>query len=136
MERLLSTLQGKRLTVGVEDRVVWKVSKNEIFSVKSLYSLDPSCAVPFPWSIIWSPCVPTKVGFFAWEASLGKVLTQDQLKRRGWNLANRCPLCCDEEETINHILIHCSKAKVLWDLLFSLFGVKIGSSHFRLETLF
>ncbi|RVW49024.1 hypothetical protein CK203_080960 [Vitis vinifera] len=62
-------------------------------------------------------------GLFAWEASWGKVLTQDQLKRRGWNLANRCPLCCDEEETINHILIHCSKAKVLWDLLFSLFGV-------------
>ena len=123
MERLLSTLQGKRLTVGVEDRVVWKVSKNEIFFVKSLYSLDPSCAVPFPWSIIWSPCVPTKVGFFAWEASLGKVLTQDQLKRRGWNLANKCVLCCAKEETINHILVHCSKMRVLWDLVFSLFGV-------------
>ena len=95
-----------------------------IFSVKSCFnSLDHSSAVPFPWRIIWSTFVPTKVGFFAWEASWGKVLTQDQLKRRGWNLANRCPLCCDEEETINHILIHCSKAKVLWDLLFSLFGV-------------
>ncbi|RVW58324.1 Regulator of telomere elongation helicase 1 [Vitis vinifera] len=124
VERLLSTLQGKRLIAGVEDRVVWKVSKNEIFSVKSLYnSLDHSYAGPFPWNIIWSPCVPTKVGFFAWEASWGKVLTQDQLKRRGWNLANRCFLCCAEEETINHILVHCSKARVLWDLLFSLFGV-------------
>ncbi|KAL6342404.1 hypothetical protein AAG906_009077 [Vitis piasezkii] len=56
-------------------------------------------------------------------ASWGKVLTQDQLKRRGWNLANRCFLCCAEEETINHILVHCSKARVLWDLMFSLFGV-------------
>ena len=61
--------------------------------------------------------------FFAWEASWRKVLTQDQLKRRGWILANRCSLCCAEEETINHILVHCSKAKVLWDLVFSLFGV-------------
>ena len=57
--------------------------------------------------------------FFAWEASWGKVLTQDQLKRRGWNLANSCA----EEETINHILVHCPKARVLWDLVFSLFGV-------------
>ena len=65
--------------------------------------------------------MPTKVGFFAWEASWGKFLTQDQLKRRGWILANRCFLCCDEEETINHILV--SKARVLWDLVFSLFGV-------------
>ena len=32
-------------------------------------------------------------------------------------------MCCTEEETINHILVHCSKAKVLWDLMFSLFGV-------------
>ncbi|RVW97835.1 hypothetical protein CK203_021303 [Vitis vinifera] len=78
---------------------------------------------PFPWRIIWSLDVPTKVGFFAWEASWGRVLTQDQLKRRGWILANRCSLCCAEEETINHILVHCSKAKVLWDLVFSLFGV-------------
>ena len=65
MERLLSTLQGKSLAVGLEDRVVRKETKNENFFVKSLYNtLDPSCAVPFPWSIIWSPCVPTKVGFF------------------------------------------------------------------------
>ncbi|RVW24664.1 putative ribonuclease H protein [Vitis vinifera] len=107
---LLSVLQGKRLNAGLEDRVVWNASKNGIFSVKSLYNtLDSGGAVSFPWRIIWSPCVPTKVGFFAWEASWGKVLTQDQLKRRGWSLANRCFLCCDDEETINHILIHCPK---------------------------
>ncbi|RVX23145.1 putative mitochondrial protein [Vitis vinifera] len=110
---LLSVLQGKRLNVGMEDRVVWNASKNGSFSVKSLYNtLDSGGAVSFPWRIIWSPCVPTKVGFFAWEASWGKVLTQDHLKRRGWSLANRCFLCCDDEETINHILIHCPKAKI------------------------
>ena len=64
------------------------------------------------------------MGFFAWEASWGKVLTLDQLKRSGWNIANRCFLCCAKEETINHILIHCSKVRVLWELVFALFGVK------------
>ena len=124
VERFLLTIQGKRLNADVEDRMVWKGTKNEIFTVKSLYnSLDHGCAVPFPWRIIWSPDVPTKVGFFVWEASWGRVLTQNQLKRRGWILANRCSLCCAEEEMINHILLHCSKAKVLWDLVFSLFGV-------------
>ncbi|RVW66266.1 LINE-1 retrotransposable element ORF2 protein [Vitis vinifera] len=67
---LLSVLQGKRLNVGMEDRVVWNASKNGSFSVKSLYNtLDSGGAVPFPWRIIWSPCVPTKVGFL-----LGKLL--------------------------------------------------------------
>ncbi|RVW32509.1 hypothetical protein CK203_081256 [Vitis vinifera] len=70
---LLSVLQGKRLNVGMEDRVVWNASKNGIFSVKSLYNtLDSGGAVPFPWRIIWSPCVPTKVGFFCLGSFLGE----------------------------------------------------------------
>ena len=124
VERLLSSIQDKRLDADGEDRMLWKGTKNEIFTVKSLYkSLDHSCAVSFPGKIIWSPYVPSKMSFFAWEASWEKVLTQDQLKRRGWILANRCCLCCAEEESINHILVHCSKTKILWDLVFSLFGV-------------
>ncbi|KAL6331568.1 hypothetical protein AAG906_011508 [Vitis piasezkii] len=116
--------------------VLWKASKNGIFSVKSLYNtLESSCAVSFLWSIIWSPYVPTKVGFFAWEASWGKVLTQDQLEKRGCILANKCVLCCAEEETINHILIHCPKARVLWDLVFSLFGVNWVLSFTVRDTL-
>ena len=51
--------------------------------------------------------------FFAWEASWGKVLTLDQLKKRGWTLANRCFLCYAEEESIDHILIHCTNARVI-----------------------
>ena len=119
VERLLVTIQGRRLNFNFEYRVLWKETKDEIFSVKSLYSaLDSRSAVQFPKGIIWSPCVPTKVGFFAWEASWGKMLTLDQLKKRGWTLANRCFLCCVEEESID-----CTKARVLWELLFALFGV-------------
>ena len=38
-------------------------------------------------------------------------------------LANTCFLCCEEEESIDHILIQCFRARVLWELLFALFGV-------------
>ena len=70
---LISFLQGKRLIVGMEDKVLWNASKNGIFSVKSLYNtLDSGGAVPFPWRIIWIPCVHTKVGFFCLGSFLGE----------------------------------------------------------------
>ena len=104
--------------------MLWKETTNGIFSVKSLYNVLASRRVnQFPNSMIWSPCVPTKVSFFVYEASWGKVLTLDQLKKRSRILANRCFLCCEEEESIDHILIHCTRARVIWELLFALFGV-------------
>ena len=76
----------------------------------------------FPSRSIWNPVIPPRMGFFAWEASWGKVLTLDQLKRRGRALANRCFLCEEDEEDINHLLLHCKKAKMLWDLLLTIVG--------------
>ena len=61
--------------------------------------------------------------FFAWEATWGKALMLDQLKKRGWSLPNRCYLCGAVEEAVDHLLIHCTKVRVLWELLFNLFGV-------------
>ena len=78
VERLLLTIRGRRLIPLLEDRMLWKETSNEIFSVKSLYNDLASRRVDqFPNGMIWSPCVPTKVSFFTWEASWGKVVTLD-----------------------------------------------------------
>ncbi|RVW33526.1 Vesicle-associated membrane protein 727 [Vitis vinifera] len=72
---------GKRLDVDGEDRMLWRGTKNEIFTIKSLYkSLDHSYAVSFPGNIIWSPYVPSKVSFFAWEASWRRSLLKISLR--------------------------------------------------------
>ena len=77
-------------------------------------------------------CFPNKCGleivglsrvvFFIWEATWRKVLTLDHIQRRGWSLVNRCFLCLNEEESVDHILLHCDRTRLLWHLLFSLFG--------------
>ena len=65
-----------------------------------------------------------RVSFFSWEASWNKILTIDQLKRRGWDTPNRCCLCKEKEETSDHLILFCKKATMLWSLIFSLFGVQ------------
>ena len=92
--------------------------------------LDLSLVVAFLSRSIWNPVILPKIGLFAWEASWGKVLTLDQLKCCGRVLANRCFLCEENEETIDHLLVHCKKARMLWDLFLSIVGtswVLLGS---------
>ena len=43
----------------------------------------------------------------------------DQLKKRGFQLASRCPLCQKAEEGINNLLIHYSTVWGLWTALIS-----------------
>ncbi|RVW84854.1 hypothetical protein CK203_048644 [Vitis vinifera] len=46
-----------------------------------------------------------------------------------------CFLCLSEVETVDHLLLHCVKTRVLWNLLFSLFGVTWTLSCTVKETL-
>ena len=69
------------------------------------------------------------------RATWRKVLTLDQIERRGFYLTNRCFLCLSEVETVDHILLHCAKLWVLWDLLFSLIGVSWVPSCLVKESL-
>ena len=44
----------------------------------------------------------------------------DQLKKRGFSLASRCPFCGQIEEVLKHLFIHRPKIWDLWTALFSL----------------
>ena len=63
------------------------------------------------------PWVATKVSF------LGQSINSRSTKRSGKALANRCFLSGKQEETVDHLLIHCSKARILRDLLLAIVGV-------------
>ena len=54
----------------------------------------------------------------------------------GWNCCvwspSRCSLCLEEEETADHLLVHCRWVSALWDLALSLTGISwVQPSNFR-----
>ena len=124
VERFLLTLHKQNFSPSGENKLLLKDVRDKVFSVKIMYKgLDPSPAIEFPYRSIWNPVVSSKIGFFTWEASWDKVLTLDHLNRRGRALENRCFLCEEDEDTIEHLLIYCKKAKTLRDLFLSIVGI-------------
>ena len=136
MTRFLLILHDHKFRPTGVNKLSLKNSMDKVFSVKSMYKgFDVSPALDFPHGLVWNPVAPPKTGVFAWEAAWGKVLTLDQLKRHGITFANRCFMCEEEEETMDHLLIHCKIAKMLWDFFCQLLGL-IGFSRIRSCTLF
>jgi hypothetical protein len=50
--------------------------------------------------------------------------TADRLASRGLLHPERCPLCDQHEETINHLLVRCVFARQIWFKLFRLLGLQ------------
>ena len=63
---------------------------------------------------VWSAdCIP-KVNSFIWILLHNKILTAENLRKRGINRPSRCPLCSSVEETTSHIFLHCKIALLFW----------------------
>ncbi|KAF3617935.1 hypothetical protein FXO38_33691 [Capsicum annuum] len=53
----------------------------------------------------------------------GAVLTQENLMKRGITICPRCFLCGENEETVNHLFLHCKITGLLWRVFLNLRGV-------------
>ena len=86
----------------------WCLNGNGKFDIQSYYNKIQGASIPsFPWKGIWKVKVPKRVAFFMWIATHGRILTLDNLMLRGLSLANRCYMCCCNEESVDQLLLHC-----------------------------
>ena len=76
------------------DKVCWKLAMNRGFEVWGFYlSLYPSTIISFPLKMVWQSRVPPRVAFFSWSASLGKILTMDNLRKSCIIVLDWCYMC-------------------------------------------
>ena len=115
---LLSLLQGKTpSSKSRHDKRGWG-QRSGSYSAKEGYKVFTSAphVAPNPaaWTFIWHyPFVP-KIDFFCWTTAHKSILTGENLKNRGMEGPSRCPLCCSDEETIDHLLLNCPFSKEIW----------------------
>ena len=66
---------------------------------------------------------PRRVAFFMWTVTWGRILTCDNLKKRGLVLAGWYCMCKADDESVDHFFIHCWAARKLWSLVFHSMGI-------------
>ena len=63
---------------------------------------------------IWKLKAPPRVVIFDWLVLRKRIPSMDNLRRRGMTIANGCPMCLRDEESVDHLLLNCKEAQSLW----------------------
>ena len=133
-DRLMGLIYSSTVQGFGPNNVCWKPARNKGFEIRGYYSsFYPPTLVSFPWRIIWQSKVPPREAFFFWSASLGKILTTDNLRKRRVIVFDWCYMCKRCGKSMDHFLLHCSIAWELWSLVFCLFGIQWVMPHTVLE---
>ncbi|XP_071694711.1 uncharacterized protein [Rutidosis leptorrhynchoides] len=112
----------KSLDQSVGDSWKWNLSSNGRFTVKKLSNLIDEKIFEAFYSgdeTIRNPIVPKKIEIFAWRALKKRLPVRIEFDKSGIDLHSvRCPLCDDDLESVDHILIFCKHAQEVWVKVF------------------
>ena len=92
----------------------WKLKQSGLFTINSLYQHltgfreDTNC---FRW--IWTTQAPLKINVHMWLSFHDRLLTVDNLAKRGIHFSS-CLLCGVDSEITAHIFLHCPFNMELW----------------------
>jgi hypothetical protein len=107
-------LQEVELQQDSQDKLIWRLSPTGVYSASSAYEALFQGAVLFgPFERIWKSWAPPKCRFFMWLVAHQRCWTADWLAKRGLPHPDFCPLCDQEEENIQHLLVGCLCKRIL-----------------------
>ncbi|WVZ89347.1 hypothetical protein U9M48_035768 [Paspalum notatum var. saurae] len=108
------------LQPGVPDQFHWTFTQSGHYSCQSAYQAFFLGGINFgPWKRVWKSWAPLRCKFFMWLALKNRCWTADRLAKRGLPHPHTCPLCDQEQETMQHLLISCVFSREVWTLVFS-----------------
>jgi hypothetical protein len=112
---LWNILTEVQLLQGVEVSHFWRFATNGQFTVKSAYESFFRGSVEFEHYVrVWKMWAQAKCRHFIWLVANRKCWTTDRLAMWGMDHPEKCPLCDQEQETIDHLLVSCVFARQFW----------------------
>jgi hypothetical protein len=103
------------LQLGVPNSHLWNFASSGSYSTKSAYGTLMHGVVYFePAARIRKSWAPNKGRFFIWLVEHNRCWTTDKLARRGLPHPECYPLCDQQPESINHLLVSCVFSRQVW----------------------
>jgi hypothetical protein len=97
------------------DAISWRLTPNAAYSAKSAYNMFFIGRIEMPGAKeLWTAGAPLKHKIHMWLALKDRLWTADRLARRGLQHPPLCTLCCQEEETVEHLTLQCSFSREVW----------------------
>lgn len=106
------------------DKHVWAWETSGEFTSKSAYKTFFTGSTKFgQYKCLWRSWALLRAKMFLWMALADYRWTSDRLAKRGLDHPERCRLCDQEQETIQHILIQCMVVREVWFLALQQVGL-------------
>ena len=109
-DRFMDTIYSLKVLGVGPDKVCWKLARSGGFEIGGFYLFFYPYTRSFPWRLVWQSKVPPRAAFFSWLASLGKILTTDNLCKRHIIVLYWCYMCKRCGKSLDHLLLHCPVA--------------------------
>ena len=81
-------------------------------------------------TLVWAKAcylgLTPKINIFFWVMLQNRILTVDNLIKRGQKIPNRCILCKNHCESVDHLFLHCDFTRQVCGLFFYLFSIYHG----------
>jgi hypothetical protein len=108
------------------DHLIWRYESNGVYSSKSLYAIVNFRGIqPVYLPAVWDLKIPPRIQNFLWLFSQNKILTRDNLRRRGIPKPLECSVCKDIE-SVTHLFFDYLISKLLWREVQEIFNVEIS----------
>lgn len=114
------------------DEARWKWTPSSQFSVSSYYhAFIHAPTIRSQVHKIWKIKAPPRMQVFSWLMMQNKVLTIDNLMKRGWTMVNRCIMCRNQLESVIHLFEECTVTIEIYRKLALTMGMKLPTRHAR-----
>lgn len=116
--RVWSLVDEVILVPGVQDRMCWLWTSDQLYSAASAYgAMFVRSSRTHSARQLWKTSAPPKVKFFFWLVLHGRCWTAARRWRHGIQDSDECIFCDQAAETIERILLGCVYSREVWSVI-------------------